>query len=138
MAIQGRRLFVAWADFRNYNWDIFFSRPSLRQKRPAKNVRVDDFTGLERLNTDPAIVVDAILLGMLFAGAMGQASGQTLRGAAGTAVLDSRAAAAALVTAVRPAPDSTALEIASSFASGEGAGSGSGLTCSVALGTDQA
>ncbi|MEO6026809.1 MAG: hypothetical protein ABIR79_08095 [Candidatus Binatia bacterium] len=58
VAIRGRRVFVAWADFRNYNWDIFFARPSVTQKRPAKNVRVDDFTGFERVNTDPSIVVD--------------------------------------------------------------------------------
>jgi hypothetical protein len=58
VAIRNRRLFIAWADFRNYNWDIYLSRPSVTQKRPAKNVRVDDFQGLERLNTEPTIVVD--------------------------------------------------------------------------------
>jgi hypothetical protein len=58
VAAHGRRLFIAWADFRNYNWDIYLSRPSLTQKRPAKNVRVDDFPGFERLNTDPTVVVD--------------------------------------------------------------------------------
>ena len=30
----------------------------LLQKRPAKNVRVDDYPALERLNTEPAVVVD--------------------------------------------------------------------------------
>ena len=59
VAIRNRRLFVAWADFRNYNWDIFFARPSLTQKRPAKNVRVDDFPTLERINTEPTVAVDA-------------------------------------------------------------------------------
>lgn len=59
VAIRGRRLFVAWADFRNYNWDIYSARASLTQKRPGKNVRVDDFGALERLNTEPSIVVDA-------------------------------------------------------------------------------
>ena len=59
VAVRGRRLFVAWADFRNYNWDIFFARPSLTQKRPAKNVRVDDFPALERINTDPTVAVNA-------------------------------------------------------------------------------
>lgn len=58
VAIRNRRLFVAWADFRNYNWDIYSSRTSLTQKRPSKNVRVDDFAALERLNTEPTIVVD--------------------------------------------------------------------------------
>jgi hypothetical protein len=58
VAIRNRRLFIAWADFRNYNWDIYMSRPSVTQKRPGKNVRVDDFPALERLNTDPTIVVD--------------------------------------------------------------------------------
>jgi hypothetical protein len=59
VALRGRRLFVAWADFRNYNWDIFFARPSVTQKRPARNVRVDDFAGFERVNTEPSIALDA-------------------------------------------------------------------------------
>ena len=59
IAIRNRRLFVAWADFRNYNWDIYSARMSLTQRKPSKNVRVDDFPGLERLNTEPTIVVDA-------------------------------------------------------------------------------
>ncbi len=59
VAIRNRRVFVAWADFRNYNWDVYLARPSVTQKRPAKNVRVDDFAGLERLNTEPAVVVDS-------------------------------------------------------------------------------
>jgi len=59
VAIRNHRLFIAWADFRNYNWDIYSSRPTVTQKRPAKNVRVDDFQALERLNTEPSIVVDA-------------------------------------------------------------------------------
>lgn len=58
VAIRNRRVFVAWADFRDYNWDIYLARPSVTQKRPAKNVRVDDFTGFERVNTEPAVVVD--------------------------------------------------------------------------------
>ncbi len=59
VAIRNRRLFVAWADFRRYNWDIYSSRTSVTRRRPTKNVRVDDFTALERLNTEPTIVVDA-------------------------------------------------------------------------------
>jgi len=59
VAVRNRRLFVAWADFRNYNWDIYSTRASLTQKRPGRNVRVDDFGALERLNTEPTIVVDA-------------------------------------------------------------------------------
>jgi len=58
VAIHNRRLFVAWADFRNYNRDVFLARPSLTQKRPAKNVRVDDYPALERINSDPTIVVN--------------------------------------------------------------------------------
>lgn len=58
VAIRNRRVFVAWADFRNYNWDVFLARPSVTQKRPAKNVRVDDFAGFERINTEPAVVVE--------------------------------------------------------------------------------
>ncbi len=58
VAIRNRRLFIAWADFRNYNWDIYLARPSITQKRPAKNVRVDDYPTLERVNTDPTVAVD--------------------------------------------------------------------------------
>lgn len=58
VAIRNRRVFVAWADFRNYNWDVFLARPSVTQKRPAKNIRVDDFAGFERINTEPAVVVE--------------------------------------------------------------------------------
>ncbi len=58
VAVRNRRLFIAWADFRDYNWDIYLSRSSVTQRRPSKNVRVDDFQALERLNTEPTIVVD--------------------------------------------------------------------------------
>lgn len=57
-AIRGRQLFVAWADFRSYNWDVFMTRFSVSKKGKApKNVRVDDFTQLERVNTEPALVL---------------------------------------------------------------------------------
>jgi len=58
VAIRGKRLFAAWADFRNYNWDIFFTRVNVRQKRPARNVRVDDYPNYERLNTEPTIALN--------------------------------------------------------------------------------
>lgn len=58
VAIRGKRLFAAWADFRNYNWDIFFTRVSVRQKRPGRNVRVDDYPLYERLNTEPTLALN--------------------------------------------------------------------------------
>lgn len=58
VAVQGQRMYVAWTDFRNYNWDIFLAHSRTGRSFSA-NVRVDDFAGLERLHDHPAIAVDA-------------------------------------------------------------------------------
>jgi len=58
VAILKKQLFVAWADFRNYNWDIYSTRVRVTRKRPARNYRVDDYPTLERINTDPTVVLD--------------------------------------------------------------------------------
>jgi hypothetical protein len=58
VAILKKQLVVAWADFRNYNWDIFSTRVRVTTKRPRRNYRVDDYPALERLNTDPTVAVD--------------------------------------------------------------------------------
>ena len=58
VAVHGRRIFVAWTDFRNYNWDIFLaSSPSGASF--STNARVDDFRELERIDDHPSIGVDA-------------------------------------------------------------------------------
>jgi predicted amidohydrolase len=58
IAVQKKQLFVAWADFRNYNWDIYSTRVRVTAKRAKRNYRVDDFAALERINTDPTVVID--------------------------------------------------------------------------------
>ena len=57
VATRGRRIYVTWSDFRNYNWDIFaaYSRTGLGF---SPNVRVDDFADLERIHDHPSIAVD--------------------------------------------------------------------------------
>ena len=58
VAVRGRRIFVAWTDFRNYNWDIFLAS-SHSGASFSTNVRVDDFRQLERIHDHPSIGVDA-------------------------------------------------------------------------------
>jgi predicted amidohydrolase len=58
VAIQRKQLFVAWADFRNYNWDIYSTRVRVTAKRTKRNYRVDDFAALERINTEPTVAID--------------------------------------------------------------------------------
>ncbi len=58
VGIVKKQLFVAWADFRNYNWDIFSTRVRVTTKRPRRNYRVDDYPVLERINTEPTVAVD--------------------------------------------------------------------------------
>ena len=57
VTVSGRRIYVAWTDFRNYNWDIFFSH-SANGLSFAPNVRVDDFPDFERIHDHPAIAAD--------------------------------------------------------------------------------
>ena len=58
ISIRRKRLLVGWADFRNYNWDIFVTRVRVTQKFPSRNYRVDDYPTFERLNTEPALAVN--------------------------------------------------------------------------------
>lgn len=58
VAIFRKQLLVAWADFRNYNWDIFSTRVRVTRKRPNRNYRVDDYPVVERVNTEPTLAVD--------------------------------------------------------------------------------
>src|SRR5262249_23280795 len=50
----GRALYVAWADFRNYNWDIFLSRSDDGGRRVGPDVEGGDFPDLERIRERPA------------------------------------------------------------------------------------
>lgn len=58
IAAVGRRLAVAWLDFRSYNWDVYasFGRSGIRYYRPP--IRVDDSQNFERLNSHPSIAHD--------------------------------------------------------------------------------
>jgi hypothetical protein len=58
VAILKKNLFVAWADFRNYNWDIFLARVGVTKKKAKPNVRVDDFPSFERVNTEPTLAMN--------------------------------------------------------------------------------
>ncbi len=51
-------VWIAWADFRNYNWDIFLARSDDRGATFGANVRVDDYPDFERLNERPTVVAD--------------------------------------------------------------------------------
>lgn len=57
VAVRGRRIYVAWTDFRNYNWDIFLAH-SRSGVSFSPNVRVDDFRDFERIHDHPSIAVD--------------------------------------------------------------------------------
>jgi len=59
IAADGEKVYVAWADFRNYNWDIFLARSDDGGQTFGANVRVDDFAGLERINERPSLAADA-------------------------------------------------------------------------------
>jgi predicted amidohydrolase len=58
LTAAGETVYAAWADFRNYNWDIFLARSDDGGQTFGTNVRVDDFTGLERLNERPSLAAD--------------------------------------------------------------------------------
>ncbi len=57
VAVRGRRVYVTWADFRQYNWDIYaaWSRDGLHFSR---NVKVDDAPDFERIDDQPSVAVD--------------------------------------------------------------------------------
>ncbi|MBI3784052.1 MAG: hypothetical protein HY270_11695 [Deltaproteobacteria bacterium] len=57
IGVWGRRIYVAWTDFRNYNWDIYLSR-SLNGRHFSQNTRVDDSTIFERLHDHPSVATD--------------------------------------------------------------------------------
>ena len=59
IATAGDRVFVAWADFRNYNWEIFGARSVDGGRTWSRNVRIDDYLAGERLNERPTVAFGA-------------------------------------------------------------------------------
>jgi hypothetical protein len=58
LAARGRRVHLAWVDFRNYNWDVFTAASTDGGATFGANVRIDDFPGVERINERPALALD--------------------------------------------------------------------------------
>jgi hypothetical protein len=54
------KLYVAWADFRNYNWDIFLARSDDQGRSFGPNAQINHFLGSERLDERPTIGVDRL------------------------------------------------------------------------------
>jgi len=57
IAARGRSVAVAWVDFRDYNWDVYYAASGDRGATFGANVRIDDFTGFERLNERPSVAI---------------------------------------------------------------------------------
>jgi hypothetical protein len=57
IAARGRRVGVAWVDFRDYNWDVYYAQSDDRGVTFGPNVRLDDFPGFERINERPSIAI---------------------------------------------------------------------------------
>jgi hypothetical protein len=55
IAVSGSRVFLAWADFRNYSWEIFGARSDDGGATWGANVRIDDYLADERLNERPSV-----------------------------------------------------------------------------------
>jgi hypothetical protein len=60
IAAVGGSVYVAWADFRRYNWDIFFARSDDGGRTFGGNVQIDDFPGFERVDERPSLAVDQL------------------------------------------------------------------------------
>ncbi len=56
IAARGRRIVVAWSDFRNYNWDVYAAH-SHTGAAFSTNVRVDDSQIFERINDHPSLAI---------------------------------------------------------------------------------
>jgi len=57
LAAVGTAVYAAWADFRNYNWDIFLARSDDGGMTWGANAEVDDFADFERLDERPSVAV---------------------------------------------------------------------------------
>lgn len=58
LAANRKQLFLAWADFRNYQWDVYSARSLDGGLSWLENVRVDDSQVIERLNERPSVAID--------------------------------------------------------------------------------
>lgn len=58
VAASKKQVLVAWADFRNYQWDVFSARSLDGGLSFAPNVRVDDSPNFERVNERPTVGID--------------------------------------------------------------------------------
>ena len=58
IAASKRQVLVAWADFRNYQWDIYSARSFDGGLSYQPNVRVDDSQVFERVNERPSVAMD--------------------------------------------------------------------------------
>jgi len=58
LAARGRRVHLAWVDFRDYNWDVITAASTDGGETFGANVRIDDFAGFERINERPALALD--------------------------------------------------------------------------------
>jgi len=57
LAARGTRVALAWTDFRDYNWDVYYAQSDDGGLSFGPNVRVDDFLGFERVNERPSVAV---------------------------------------------------------------------------------
>ena len=60
IAVAGGKVFVAWSDYRNYNWDVYFARSDDGGITFGANTRIDDFQGFERVNERASLAIDAL------------------------------------------------------------------------------
>jgi hypothetical protein len=58
LSAAGKTVYCGWADFRNYNWDIFLARSGDAGGTWGANVQVDDFPDFERIDERPAVAAD--------------------------------------------------------------------------------
>src|SRR5262249_45071178 len=57
VAVRGRRIYVAWTGFRNYNWDVFVAH-SPNGVNFSSATRIDDFPGFERIDDHPTVAAE--------------------------------------------------------------------------------
>jgi hypothetical protein len=58
IAASRKQLLIAWADFRNYQWDVFSGRSFDGGITWLPNERVDDSQVFERVNERPSVAID--------------------------------------------------------------------------------
>jgi predicted amidohydrolase/uncharacterized protein YbaA (DUF1428 family) len=58
IATAARTAWIAWADFRNYNWDVFLARSDDEAATWGANLQVDDYPDFERIDERPTVAAD--------------------------------------------------------------------------------